>query len=282
MELTGVYWIPLFEILEQQGFEVYLVNARHVKNVSGRKSDILDCQWLQQLHIYGLLQASFRLPEDICALRSVVRHRKMLVEYRASHIKHIQKALQLMNLKLTNVLSDITGKTGMDIIRAILAGERNPVTLAQFRDPRCKRSPDKIIKSLEGHYKREHLFALQQAVEMFDFYGKQIRACDEELETMYAGFEPPTEPGTPPPASRNTKRRNNQPHFDLAQALYRLARVDLTQVDGLGALTVQEILTTIGTDMSKWPTVKHFASWLRLVIFDDPDILPTGFHDLAG
>lgn len=264
LESTGVYWIPLFEILESCGFEVYLVNARHVKNVSGRKSDVLDCQWLQQLHTYGLLQASFRPPEDICALRSLVRHREMLVKYRANHIQHMQKALQLMNLKLTNVLSDITGKTGMRIIRAIVAGERNPVVLAQFRDQRCKKSEVDIIKSLEGHYKREHLFALQQAVEMYDFYGQQVRACDEELEKLYQEFEPPTQSGTPPPAPRKTKPRKNQPHFDLSQALYRLTGVDLTQVDGLNALTVQNILSEIGTDMSKWPTVKHFASWLRL------------------
>ncbi|MBL7162064.1 MAG: IS110 family transposase [Anaerolineales bacterium] len=264
LESTGVYWIPLFEILESRGFEVYLVNARHVKNVSGRKSDVLDCQWLQQLHTYGLLQASFRPPEDICALRSLVRHREMLVKYRANHIQHMQKALQLMNLKLTNVLSDITGKTGLQIIRAIVAGERNPVVLAQFRDRRCKKSEADIIKSLEGHYKREHLFALQQAVEMYDFYGQQICACDEELEKLYQEFEPPTQSGTPPPAPQKTKRRKNQPHFDLSQALYRLTGVDLTQVDGLNALTVQNILSEIGTDMSKWPTVKHFASWLRL------------------
>jgi len=264
MESTGVYWIPLFEILERRGFEVYLVNARHVKNVSGRKTDVLDCQWLQQLHTYGLLQPSFRPPEEICALRSLVRQRAMLIKYRGSHVQHMQKALQQMNLKLTNVLTDITGQTGLQIIRAIVAGERCPAVLARLRDRRCHKSELEIAQSLEGHYQREHLFALRQALELYDFYGQQIRACDVELEAMYQEFSVPAEPGTPPPAPRKGRRRKNHPHFDLGQAVYRLAGVDLTQVDGIDALLAQEILTTIGTDMSKWPTVKHFASWLRL------------------
>lgn len=264
MESTGVYWIPLYEILEARGFDVNLVNARHVKNVRGRKSDVLDCQWLQQLHTYGLLQPSFRPPERICAMRSLVRHRDMLIQYRAAHIQHMQKALHLMNIQLTNVLSDITGVTGMKIIRAIVAGERDREVLAGYRDKRCAKSKLEIAKSLEGNYKREHLFALQQAVELYDFYAQQLQACDAELEALYNAFEPPDKPGTPPPDPRTSKRRKNQPHFDLAQSLYRLTGVDLTQVDGLDALTVQTILSEIGTDMSAWPTVKHFTSWLRL------------------
>jgi transposase len=264
MESTGVYWIPLYEILEARGFEVNLVNARHVKNVSGRKSDILDCQWIQQLHTYGLLQPSFRPTERICAIRSLVRHRDMLIQYRAAHIQHMQKALQLMNVQLTNVLSDITGVTGMKIIRAIVAGERDRQVLAGYRDRRCAKTELEIAKSLEGNYKREHLFALQQAVELYDFYAQQLQACDAELEALYNEFEPPDRPGTAPPDPRTAKRRKNQPYFDLAQSLYRLAGVDLTEVDGLNALTVQTILSEIGTDMSAWPTVKHFASWLRL------------------
>jgi transposase len=264
MESTGIYWIPLYEILEARGFDVNLVNARHVKNVSGRKSDVLDCQWLQQLHTYGLLQPSFRPPERICAIRSLVRHREMLIQYRAAHIQHMQKALHLMNIQLTNVLSDITGVTGMKIIRAIVAGERNREVLASYRDKRCARSKLEIAKSLEGNYRREHMFALQQAVELYDFYAQQLQACDAELEAMYSEFEPPDQPGTPPPDPRTSKRRKNQPYFDLAQALYRLAGVDLTAVDGLDTLTVQTILSEIGTDMSAWPTVKHFTSWLRL------------------
>ena len=264
MEATGVYWIPLYEILEEEGFEVCLVNARHLKNVSGRKTDVLDCQWIQQLHTYGLLKPSFRPPEQIVAIRSLVRHREMLVQYRSAHIQHMQKALTLMNVRLTNVLSDITGVTGLKIIRAILAGERNPKQLAQFRDGRCKSSEAEIAKSLEGHYKREHLFALKQAVELYDFYDQQLKACDAELEAMYQEFDPPEDPSTPPPGPRTQKRRKNQAHFDLAPALYRLTGVDLTQIDGVDELTAQKVLSEIGTDMSKWPTDKHFASWLRL------------------
>lgn len=264
MESTGSYWIPLFEILESRGLDVCLVNARHIKNVSGRKSDVLDCQWIQQLHTYGLLQASFRPPEQICAVRSLVRHREMLIRYRASHIQHMQKALDLMNLKLTNVLSDITGVTGMQIIRAIVAGEHDPQVLARYRNSQCKHSEADILKSLDGHYKREHLFALKQAVQLYDFYDQQLAECDVELEALYDEFEPPEEPGTPPPKPNRRKRRKNQPHFDLAQSLYRMTGVDLTQIDGLDALTVQDILSEIGTDISAWPTEKHFAAWLRL------------------
>jgi len=264
MESTGVYWIPLYEILEERGFQVCLVNARHLKNVSGRKTDVLDCQWIQQLHTYGLLSPSFRPPEQIVAIRSLVRHREMLVQYRSAHIQHMQKALTLMNLRLTNVLSDITGVTGLKIIRAIVAGERNPKLLAGFREPGCKKSEAEIAKSLEGHYKREHLFALKQALELYDFYDRQLRECDAELEALYQQFDPPEDPGTPPPAPRQAKRRKNQAHFDLAPALYRMTGVDLTQIDGLDALTVQKVLSETGTDMSKWPSEKHFASWLRL------------------
>ena len=265
MEATGVYWIPLYEILEERGFQVYLVNARHLKNVSGRKSDVLDCQWVQQLHTYGLLSASFRPPEHIVALRSLVRHREMLVQYRSAHIQHMQKALTVMNLRLTNVLSDITGVTGMKILRAILAGERDPQILAQFRDERCAKSEAEIAKSLEGHYKPEQVFLLQQAVELYDFYDRQLRACDAELETLYKQFDPPDDPATPPPAPRTQKRRKNQAYFDLAPALYRLSGgIDLTQIDGVDEVTIQKVLSEIGTDMSKWPTEKHFASWLRL------------------
>jgi len=265
MEATGVYWIPLYEILEARGFRVYLVNARHLKNVSGRKTDVLDCQWIQQLHTYGLLSASFRPPEQIVALRSLVRHREMLVQARSTHIQHMQKALTVMNLRLMNVLSDITGVTGMKIIRAILAGERDPKVLAPLRDERCAKSEAEIAKSLEGHYKPEQVFILQQAVELYDFYDRQVQRCDAELEALYGQFGPPQDPGTPPPPPRTQKRRKNQAHFDLASALYRMTGgVDLTRIDGLDALTLQEVLSEIGTDMSPWPTEKHMASWLRL------------------
>jgi transposase len=264
MEATGVYWVPLFEILEAYRFEVYLVNARHLKNVSGRKTDVLDCQWIQQLHTYGLLNPSFRPPEQIVAIRDLVRHREMLVQYRSAHIQHMQKALTLMNIRLTSVLSDITGVSGLRIIRAILAGERDPQRLAALREPGCKKSAAEIVKSLEGNYKRGHLFALQQALELYEFYDRQLRECDAELEAMYQEFDPPEDPGTPPPAPRTTKRRKNQAYFDLAPALYRMSGVDLTQIDGVDELTIQKVLSETGTDMSRWPTVKHFTSWLRL------------------
>lgn len=263
MEATGVYWIPLYEVLESYGFDVNLVNARHIKNVSGRKSDVVDCQWIQQLHTYGLLQSSFRPPEHICSLRSLVRHRDMLLRYRAGHSQHIQKALELMNLKLTNVPSDITGATGMKIIRAIVAGERRPEVLARYRDRRCAKSESEITQSLQGHYKQEHLFALRQALELFDFYTQQIQTCDVQLEAMYAQCELSDQPGTPPP-SKKRNRSKNHPRFDLAHSLYRMTGVDLTQIDGLDALSIQTILTETGTDMSKWKTVKHFTSWLGL------------------
>lgn len=265
IESTGVYWIPLFEILEARGFEVCLVNARHLKNVSGRKTDVLDCQWLQQLHTYGLLHASFRPPEQICAIRSLVRHREMLVSYRSAHIQHMQKALTLMNLRLPIVLTDITGVTGLKIIRAIVNGERDRHTLASYRDPKCAKSVDEIEQALDGNYKLEHLFVLKQALELYDFYDQQMQKCDHQLETLYADFKAPEQPATPPPAPRTRKRRKNQPHFDLAQSLYRMTGgLDLTVVEGLEAITVQNILSETGTDMTRWPSVKHFSSWLCL------------------
>ena len=267
MESTGVYWIPVYEVLTEYGFEVYLVNARHIKNVSGRKSDVLDCQWIQQLHTYGLLQASFRPDEDMCAVRALVRHRDNLIRYRGAHIQHMQKALEQMNLKLVNVVADVTGLTGMTIIRAILRGERDPKQLARYRHPGCRKSEEKIAKALEGHYRDEHLFALKQAVELFDFYTQQMRACDEELEAKYSAFKPQIdiEQDPPPPArQRQRKGKDNNPHFDLRTELYKMAGVDLTQIDGINALTAQKVITEIGVDMSKWRTVKHFTSWLRL------------------
>jgi len=264
MESTGPYWIPIYEILESRGFEVYLVNARHIKNVSGRKTDVLDCQWIQQLHTYGLLEPSFRPPEQICAIRSLVRHREMLIKCRSSHIQHMQKALNLMNLKLTNVLSDITGVTGMKIIRAIISGEHNPEILASYRNQKCKHNEADIAKSLEGHYKREQLFSLKQAVELYDFYDQQLADCDSELEKLYEEFEPRDGSSNKPPKKRTSKRRKNQPHFDLSESLFRMVGIDLTQVNGLDALTVQDVLSEIGIDVSAWPTYKHLSSWLHL------------------
>ena len=271
MESTGVYWIPVYEILEARGFEVYLVNARHIKNVPGKKTDILDCQWIQQLHTYGLLKASFRPEAEMCALRAYIRHRDNLIRYRSAHIQHMQKALHLMNVQLTNVLSDITGQTGMLIIRDIVAGERDPVKLAQYRDPRCHSSQTEIAKALSGNYRDEHLFALQQALELYDFYNQQIKVCDAEIEQKYAAFRPVVdiEAQPLPPAKKKKRRSSNEPEFDLRSYLYQITGVDLTQIDGLNALGVQKIITETGADMSPWPTVKHFASWLTLAPHND-------------
>ncbi|MGD9002370.1 MAG: IS110 family transposase [Anaerolineae bacterium] len=271
MESTGIYWIPIYEILESRGFEVYLVNARHLKNVPGRKTDILDCQWIQQLHTYGLLRASFRPPEEICALRGLARHRDSLIRYRAAHIQHMQKALQSMNVKLTSVVSDITGVTGLSIIRAIVAGERNPHQLARLRQSGCAKSEEEIAKALQGNYKPEYLFVLKQALAQYDFYLRQIQECDAEMEAMYADLPPsdPDEPGSPPPKPKRQKRRKNQAHFDLASSLYRIVGVDLTAIDGIDALTTHAIITEIGTDVNAWPTVKHFTSWLGLSPHND-------------
>ena len=266
MESTGVYWIPIYEILESRGFEVNLVNARQIKNVPGKKTDILDCQWIQQLHCYGLLRASFRPAEDMCALRSLIRQREMLVKYRAFHIQHIQKNLELMNIKLCSVLKDITGVTGMKIIRAIVAGERDPVKLARFRDPRCFSTEDDIAKSLEGNYRSEHMFCLTQALRLYDDYTGHIESSDHKIERNYSAFKCHKGKGdlAPLPKKRKKNNKKNQPSFDLRSHLYQVCGVDLTMIDGIDALTVQTVISEIGLDMGKWKTVKHFTSWLGL------------------
>ncbi len=262
LESTGIYWIPLFEILESKGFDVRLVNPRFIKNVPGRKTDVVDCQWIRQLHSYGLLKGSFRPEDQICILRSYLRQRALLVSYASHHIQHIQKALEQMNIKLNQVIRDITGTTGMSIIRAILAGERNPKKLAQLRNSRCKNDVKTIAKALHGNWRFEHLFALQQAVELFDFYQKQIADCDLQIEQHLAGFEDRSD-GQPLGKSRKATGRNKL-SFDARTHLFQMTGVDLTKVDGLDSLTVLKIISEIGLDMSRWPTVKHFASWMGL------------------
>ncbi len=262
MESTGVYWIPLFEILESKGFDVKLVNPRFIKNVPGRKTDVVDCQWIRQLHSYGLLKGSFRPEDQICVLRSYLRQRALLVSYASHHIQHIQKALEQMNIKLNRVIRDITGDTGMKIIRAILAGERKPKKLAQLRNSRCKNDVKTIAKALHGNWRSEHLFALQQSVELFDFYQKQIADCDFKIEQHLFNFEDRSN-GEPLDKSRTATGRNKL-SFDARTHLFQMTGVDLTKVDGLDSLTVLKIISEIGLDMSRWPTVKHFASWLGL------------------
>ncbi len=271
MESTGVYWIPLYEILEERGFKVHLVNARQLKNVPGRKTDVLDCQWIQQLHTYGLLRASFRPDDEVCPLRAVARHRDNLIRCQSAHIQHMQKALHLMNVKLTQVVSDITGVTGLSILRAIVAGERDPHTLARLRNKQCAHGEADIAKALHGNYKAEHVFVLKQALAQYDFYQQQIRECDVEMEAMYARLSSADtdERSSPPPKPRGGKPRKNQPSFDLRTALYRMAGVDLTAIDGIDALTAHAILTEVGTDMTRWPTVKHFTSWLGVSPHND-------------
>src|SRR4029077_6993153 len=222
MESTGVYWIPLFQILEGQGFTVYLVNARYVKNVPGRKSDVSDCQWLQYLHSVGLLRGSFRPEQAVCTVRSILRHRDSLVEMASSHVQHMQKALNQMNLQLHHVISDITGLTGLAIIEAILAGARTPRTLAALRDRRIKASEDTVAKSLIGDYRREHLFTLRQSLEAFRHYQKLISACDTEIEQYLEAFESKVDP--PERSTRvspEEEPKGRQPSFDLKSHLYR-------------------------------------------------------------
>ena len=264
MESTGVYWIPAFEILDSQGFDVRLVNPRNIKNAPGRKTDVLDCQWIQQLHTYGLLQSSFRPENQICKLRAYLRQRAMLLSYASHHIQHMQKALEQMNIKLNQVLSDVTGLTGMKIIRAIISGERNPVKLASMRNERCNNSESIIAKALKSNWRSEHIFALQQAVELYDFYKKQIIACESHIQRHLESFDDRSN-GTPlekPP--RNSRGSSNQFHFDARGYLHRMTGVDVTRIEGIQAPTALNIIGEIGIDMTPWPTEKHFASWLGL------------------
>jgi transposase len=266
MESTGVYWIPLFQILEARGFKVFLVNAHHVKNVPGRKSDVCDCQWLQYLHSVGLLRGSFRPEQAVCSVRSILRHRDSLVHMGSSHVQHMQKALDQMNLQLHHVISDITGTTGIAILEAILAGERNPHTLAALRDRRIKASADTIAKSLVGDYRREHLFTLRQSLAAFRHYQELIAACDREIAQSLEEFESKLDPPVDPPSPSNdgSKPKASEPSFDLQTHLHQIFGVDLTQIPGINVLTAQTLLGEIGPDFSRFPSGPEFASWLGL------------------
>jgi transposase len=267
MESTGVYWIPVYEVLEQRGIEVVLVNAHHVHNVRGRKSDIQDCQWLQELHSVGLLYASFRPAGAIVTLRSYVRHRQTLVESAATCINRMQKALDQMNLKLHHVLSDLTGVTGMAIVRDILAGVRDPHKLAAHRHGGCKASEQQIAAALTGNYRAEHMFALRQNFEALRFHQKQITRCDREIEAQLASLaESREQPSAELPAARpRCKPSKNEPRVELRTPLHRITGgADLSQIDGIGPYGALQLIAEIGTDMSRWRTEKHFTGWLTL------------------
>jgi transposase len=265
LESTGVYWIPLFELLEGRGFEVLLVDPQQVQKIKGRpKSDVHDCQGLQRLHTFGLLAGAFRPPDQVCVLRSYLRQRAMLLTYASQHIQHMQKALTQMNLKLQHVVSDVTGETGMAIIRAILGGERDPGKLAHLRHYRCQHDEDTIAKALCGQWRDEHLFALAQAVALYDTYHEKIAECDRQIEAHLGTFADCQDREALPPASRPRKRTRNRPHFDVRGALHRMTGVDLTAIEGIDEPTALTIISEIGLDMGQWPTVKHFTSWLGL------------------
>jgi transposase len=266
MESTGVYWIPLYEILEQRGLEVLLVNARDVHNVPGRKSDVRDCEWLRELHSVGLLRASFRPAAAIVPLRSFLRQRETLVEEASTRIQRMQKALTQMNVMLHVVVTDITGQTGLRIVRSILAGERDPERLAAHRDYRCHASHAEIVAALTGNYRAEHLFALRQNFAAYEFLLKQIAECDGEIEallTTLADQQPPPSAGLPD--ARGTRVSKNTPGFDIRGPLHRLTGgIDLSQIDSIGPHAALQLVAEIGTDMRRWPTEKHFTSWLAL------------------
>ena len=255
MESTGVYWIPLMQILEARGLEVYLVNAKHVRHVPGRKTDVSDCQWLQYLHSVGLLRPSFRPAQEICAVRSLWRHRETLVELATCHVQHMQKALDQMNLQLHHVISDITGSTGLAIIGAILDGERDTQKLALLRDPRIRASHETIAKSLEGDYQQEHLFTLRQSVEMYQQYRKRILECEAEIQCLMEKLEGQADPSTLPMAKDSVKKckvMNPAKALTLRNEGYRILGVDLTTIPGISVLHVQTILAELGPDHSKF------------------------------
>ena len=265
MESTGVYWIPVYEILEDRGLVVVLANARDCKTVPGRKSDVNDAQWLQRLHACGLLRASFRPTRDIAALRSYMRLRERHLEYAAAHMQHMQKALTHMNLQLHHVISDISGVTGLKIVRAIVAGERDPDALAAMRDVRCRESVQTIRAAMVGNYQPEHVFALAQALALFDSYQERIAQCDAQIEQtlqlLNADKIIPQEPLGKP---RNRTKQPNSLNFDVRPLLYQLTGMDLTRIHGIGPSVALGLIAECGTDLSRWPTEKHFTSWLTL------------------
>jgi transposase len=268
MEATGVYWIPLFEILEARGLTVLLVNARHVKRVSGRKSDVSDCEWLRDLHMVGLLRGSFRPPASIVPLRAYLRHREGRVQHATQCVQRIEKALTQMNLRLDLVVSDTVGVTGLRILRDIVAGQHDPQVLAQHRDPRCRASVREIEAALTGHYRAEHLFAMTQHLAAYDFVHTQLAACDAAIEhAVQALLADLPHPSTALPQARVAARRARglEPTLDARGLLHQLTGgIDLTQIDGIGSHTALKLVAELGTDMTRWPSPGHFTAWLTL------------------
>lgn len=261
MESTGVYWIPLYELLERRGFEVMLVDARHVKGVHGRKSDVLDCQWLQQLLSYGLLRAAFRPHDQFCALRELNRIRSRTLRDQGRSVQHMQKSMTLMNIQLGQAISDVAGVTGQKIVRAIVAGERDPQELAAYRDRRIKASEEEIAASLQGTWRAEHLFALKQALATFDFCAEQLAECEREIEQVMQQLHAHT---GQPAKGKKRGRAKNAPHFDVREHLFKMCGVDVTRVDGIDVSTALTVVSETGTDLSRFASDKHFASWLGL------------------
>jgi transposase len=271
MESTGVYWIPLFEVLESYKFNCLLISSRSLRRVPGRKTDVIDCQWIQTLHTYGLLTGSFRPEADLIALRTLLRHRARLLEHRAPHILHMQKALLQMNLQMSQVLTDITGETGLCMIRAIVEGERDPYKLAAMRNYRCKKDEKEIAQALTGTWREEHLFVLKQSLALYDFYTKEIAECDAQIEKSYSLIRPDWNRGENPERSADDqfppkRLAKNAPAAgrQLRSHLKRICGVDLVAVDGISVSIAQMIISEIGTDMSQFPNEKHFCSWLGL------------------
>lgn len=268
MESTGVYWIPVFEYLESRGFTCLLISSRSLRRVPGKKSDIRDAQWIQTLHSYGLLEDSFRPEADMAALRTLLRFRSELIQRRSPHVLHIQKALTYMNIRLNLAVSDTMGVTGQAILRAIIGGERNPEKLAALREPNCERSAQEIAQALTGTWREEHLFILKHSLELYDFFTAQIETCDEELERRFRAARPEAlapEPSTEPHPKRRSHSKNAPKNAEvIREQLHRIAGVDLTCVEGIGVSSAQHFLGEVGTGVSRFPTVKHFGSWLGL------------------
>jgi transposase len=262
MEATGVYWVPVYEVLEDAGIEAFLFDGRQTRHVSGRKSDVLDCQWSQKLHSYGLLTRAFRPDKPIATLRAYWRHREGIVESCSRQIHLMHKALEQMNVQLHKAVCDVTGQTGMRILRAIVAGERDRHALARLRDWRVKATEDEVAQALEGTYREEHMFALKQALEAYDFFQQQLASCDAVLEAYLATLA--SAPRTPSSTPRSPKRRKNQTHFDLRKELARVSGVDACLIDGIDALTAQTLVSECGIDMTPFPSEKNFASWLGI------------------